>query len=315
MSDGPASLQAHKATFAGRRSLAALTVAAVATLGVLLWLGNWQLQRLDEKQAFIETLGREAKGPARTHWATTPDFGHVTVSGELMQDKTAFVRVTLPEATGRTKGGLGLYVMTPLRREDGSLVLVNRGFVPTGADGRAPAVATPAGQVALTGFKRGPEQRNWFSVPDDTRNLLFAVRDPAVIADALGIGADRKFFLEAERGAIRNGSAAETFPPGAPQGVDADELLARIPNNHLSYALTWFGLALTLMGVYIALMLSLRRAQASIVPDMAQVPPAQVPPAQVPSPQVHAPQVPAPQVPAPQRPPAQGSLPHGPHGL
>ncbi len=41
-----------------------------------------------------------------------------------------------------------------------------------------------------------------------------------------------------------------------PVGVEAREMIARIPNNHLQYAVTWFGLALTLVGVYAAFALT-----------------------------------------------------------
>ena len=44
----------------------------------------------------------------------------------------------------------------------------------------------------------------------------------------------------------------------APNGVAVSELVERIPNNHLHYALTWFGLAATLIGVWAALGLKLR---------------------------------------------------------
>lgn len=234
------------------RSVLALTLAAVAGLAVLIGLGAWQLQRLDEKNAFLGQLARESKSEPRKDWAATPDFGRVSLTGRFVADKTAFVLVTLPEGQGARAGGLGLYVVTPLRREDGSVILVNRGFVRTQADNRAPSVKTPEGVITLTGFRRPPEARNWFSVPDDVPRRVFAVRDPKVIAAALGVSADNNAFLEAERSSGISGAYE-------PQGVDADELLTRIPNNHLHYALTWFGLAATLLGVYLALMLSRKR--------------------------------------------------------
>lgn len=251
------------------RSFVVLTLAALAAFGVLIGLGAWQLQRMAEKQAFITSLAREAKGPARTEWARTPDFGRVSVSGRFIAGKTAFVRVTLPDGTasrpdgpgvgGISLGGLGLYVMTPLQRDDGTVILVNRGFVATGADGRAPAVSTPEGHVTITGFRRPPEPRHWFAVADDPARLVFATRDPAVIAPALRVAADPAAFLEAER--IGTG-----MEPGSPQGIEAEELLSRIPDNHLNYALTWFGLAATLVGVYLAMVLAKRRERQGSLP-------------------------------------------------
>ena len=71
----------------------------------------------------------------------------------------------------------------------------------------------------------------------------WATLDPAAIAAALGLGPVAPFYLEAER-------QGDALTP--PAGVDAKELIARIPDNHLSYALTWFGLAATLIGVFAA---------------------------------------------------------------
>jgi surfeit locus 1 family protein len=233
------------------RSILALTLAAIAGFAVLIGLGAWQLQRLDEKEAFLGQLKRESKAAARSDWGATPPFGRVSITGSFVQGKTAFVRVTLPAGQGAEPGGLGLYVVSPLKRSDGSVILVNRGFVRTGVENRPMEVALPKGDVTITGFKRPPEPRNWFSVPDDMARLVFAVRDPAVIAAALAVDADRSAFLEAER----SGDAVSS----GPLGVDAGELLARIPNNHLHYAMTWFGLAATLLGVYLALVLAWRR--------------------------------------------------------
>ena len=241
------------------RSFLALTIAALAAFAVLTGLGAWQVQRMDEKNAFITSLAREAKGPPRIDWTTTPDFGRVSLTGRLITEKTAFVRVTLPDGTQSRPGGLGLYVITPLQRDDGTIILVNRGFVATRADGRAPAVSTPEGLLTITGFRRPPEQRHWFAVADDPARLVFAMRDPAVIAPALGVAADAAAFLEAER----SGN-------GSPQGVDTEELLARIPNNHLQYAMTWFGLAATLLGVYLAMVLARRHEAQRSLPHADQ---------------------------------------------
>jgi surfeit locus 1 family protein len=109
---------------------------------------------------------------------------------------------------------------------------------------------TPAsGPATVTGFLRAPEPRGRFTPADLPDRREFYTRDPAAIAAALGLPR-APFYLEAER----SGDARS-----APAGVDPRELIARIPDNHFSYALTWFGLALTLVGVFAAFALQHRR--------------------------------------------------------
>jgi surfeit locus 1 family protein len=86
---------------------------------------------------------------------------------------------------------------------------------------------------------------------------IFAVRDPVVIGRALGIDIASYAIFEVER---LPGEAREGI---LPRGATADEIVARIPNNHFAYALTWFGLAATLIGVYLALVFHLRRERLS----------------------------------------------------
>jgi surfeit locus 1 family protein len=94
----------------------------------------------------------------------------------------------------------------------------------------------------VDGFLRVPEGRNSFTPADLPAKREFYTRDPAAIAAALGLP-PAPFYLEARR---------EGDGLTAPAGVDVRELIERIPDNHLSYALTWFGLAATLIGVFIA---------------------------------------------------------------
>ncbi len=233
----------------------AMLAAAMAAFAVLVGLGLWQLQRRAEKAAFLERLQSEAKAAPFQGWADAGagarDLARVSVTGRFLADMQAHVRVTLPEL------GLALYVIQPFRLADGRIILVNRGAVKAGLDGRPQGLsATPEGDVALTGFRRAPERRWWFSPPDDPARLIFAVRDPALIGRALGLAVDEAAMLEAER---TPGVAAA---PDLPLATDAQALIARIPDNHLQYAFTWFGLAATLLGVLGAYSVGRRRKGA-----------------------------------------------------
>lgn len=222
---------------APQRSLAALGGMVLVAIALLVCLGAWQLRRGAEKQAFIAALTSAGAGVPRAGWGQAGVFERVSLAGRFETDRTVFIRVTLPE-------GLGVYVMTPLRT-DSETVLVNRGFLKTAQDGRPPQVDTPAGPVAITGLRRGPEPRGWFAPPDNAATRLFATRNPPLIAEALGWQGLSVDYLEAE--------PVAGAPP--PNGVDLKEVIARIPDNHLVYALTWFGLAATLAVVFATLAL------------------------------------------------------------
>ncbi len=244
-----------KATRPG--SLLLLTIFAASGLVVLCGLGFWQLQRLGDKNAFIARLSMQktatpAPLPAPASWASldldAADLTRVKLSGTWLPQSTATVRVVMPdpEPNQRRLGGFGRYLITPVRLDNDAIVLVNRGFAPEALHAALPA---PTGRVELAGILRKPEVPNTFTPPPDLARRDFHMRDANIISAALNLKA-APFMVEAERGAD-----ALT----APVGTDITELIARIPNNHLQYAFTWFGLAATLAGVFIAFVRAGRR--------------------------------------------------------
>ncbi len=146
--------------------------------------------------------------------------------------------------------GPGYWIFTPARLVDGSFVIVNRGFVPQRRqDGTSRANGQIAGPVEIVGAMRWPEARHWFSPADDPAHNLWFVRDPLAIADAKGLRPAAPFYVEQE---------SPVPPGGLPQ---PGKLAVSLPNNHLQYALTWYGLALVLVVVFVVWARSSRRAR------------------------------------------------------
>jgi surfeit locus 1 family protein len=229
------------------RSLIVPGVAALVALAILLGLGTWQLQRKTWKEDLIAQIEARAYGepgaimpPAEwAHWrADRDEFRRVRVTGTFLHPFETPVYGLAPGQRGAMQG---YYLMTPLRLADGATVMVNRGFVPT--ELRDPATrpeSQPSGEVTLTGLVRAPEERNAFTPTDDpARNTWFA-RDPQGIARARSVGPVAPFYVEAD---------ATPNPGGWPKG---GQTRLDLPNNHLQYALTWYGIALTLVGVFAA---------------------------------------------------------------
>jgi surfeit locus 1 family protein len=226
----------------GPRSTPALALFAVA--GVLLFalfaaLGAWQLERRAWKLALIERVEARvhappADAPLPAEWpridAAEHEYRHVRLEGVFLHDREALVQAS-------TRLGPGYWVLTPLRTAHG-VVLVNRGFVPHERRERATRSANePAGEVRLTGLLRISEPGGGFLRRNDASGDRWFSRDVQAIAAARGLAEVAPFFVDED--------AAPPQPPGAePRWPVGGLTVIAFHNNHLVYALTWFGLAL-----------------------------------------------------------------------
>jgi surfeit locus 1 family protein len=221
------------------------TVLTIAALALLLGLGTWQLQRLSWKTALIDTVRTRMAAAPVPMPATIDDpaawsFRPVRVEGRFLHEGELFV------APRTMDGRLGYDVLTPLVRTDaaapGQVVMVDRGWIPE--DRRDPSTrpdSRPSGTVAVEGVLRAPAPRGWFQPENDPGGNLWFWTDLPAMAGAAGV--DRAtvapVILQAGPG------DADRLPVGGLPSVD-------IPNNHLQYALTWYGLAAALLAIYLA---------------------------------------------------------------
>jgi surfeit locus 1 family protein len=248
MSASPPASLSRSARLSG---LLAPGLAALAALAVLLALGTWQLSRLAWKQGLIAQVETRATAPAvplpdRGAWARmTPErdeYRRVSVTGTFRHDLEAYLYHVAGDSRRQAAGrpqGQGFFVMTPLVMADGATVIVNRGFVPT--DRRDPATRREGlvqGTVMVTGLVRFPEPRGYFAATDDEARRIFYTRDLTRMARAMGVADAAPFSIDAD---------ATPVAGGWPQG---GETVLAFANRHLEYALTWYGLALTLIGVF-----------------------------------------------------------------
>ncbi len=213
-----------------RRALLAPTLATAIAFGLLLGLGGWQLQRRQWKLAILAEVDRaEASAPVPLPQHPLP-FTKVTVTGRLRTDVHALYGAEVRDTPG---GGsaMGAGLIEPLERPGQDPVLVDRGWVPDGQSG-----APGGGEVV--GYVRAPDTPGTFSAPDDVAGRHFYTLDPARIGAALGLPRVAPFTL------VALGPTDSIPSPAA--------ALPRPPNDHLNYALTWFGLAAALLAVYAA---------------------------------------------------------------
>lgn len=220
------------------------TVFTVAVLAVLIGLGTWQLNRLEWKRELIAQRAAALAAPplsigrVPSDWKTA-EFRRVRATGQFMHDREMRVSPRIH------RGKAGHHVITPLRLDGGGIVLVNRGWVPLG---RAGPAGRPKGQMrgrmAVTGVLRaGGRSNRWVPDNDPEKGAWHYVDVPAMAA-AAGLGAVKPFAIEA---------GPATNPGGLPVG---GQTRTSYVNDHLQYAITWYALAVGLIGVYIAFHLS-----------------------------------------------------------
>ena len=258
-----------------RRSFPVIpTVLTMVALAVLISLGNWQWQRKAWKDSVVAQLqaagGSDAIdfdqlgfGPdGRRQQAGAPavqpraSYTPVILTGEFVHEQELYV-------FWARNADVGFLVFTPLRTRSGLVVLVNRGFVPERLKSRkARTRGLPGGKVAIRGLliERG-NAAGFFTPPADVgRRTWYAILPADMIAksslpQAVGGRVLATHTIEAD---------ATPNAGGWPQGRSLKARIADIPNRHLEYALTWWGLAVTLMGVYGVFVFSrLQRPQPS----------------------------------------------------
>ncbi len=236
-----------KATAERRRpSLWVPAIVALTAVAVLVWLGVWQLERKTWKQGLIDTVTQRLAAPPIALpppdlWASLDqqenEFRHVSFRAEVLSEQEAPV-YTSGSAFRPDVSGAGYWIFAPARVV-GGVIVVNRGFVPEGRqDSTTRAEGRLSGVSDIVGVLRWPETPGLFTPAGDPAPHLWFTRDPVAIAQAKHWGPVAPFYVEQE---------APVPPGGLPKpGV----LQISLPNNHLGYALTWFGLAAVLIGVF-----------------------------------------------------------------
>ncbi|PDT35740.1 hypothetical protein CO671_15655 [Rhizobium sp. M10] len=229
---GVPSEQAERRHSRAKRALFCVCLALLAA--ALFGLGSWQVQRLGWKRDLIARIDQRVHAapvpaPARADWdkvnAADDEYRRVAVAGTLANDKETLVYAS-------TVLGPGYWVMTPLSLADGTDILINRGFVPI--ERRDPATrreGQPAGSVEITGLVRMTEPKGSLLQSNDVAADRWYSRDVAAIAQKRGLDAVAPYFIDAD---------ATANPGGLPVG---GLTVIHFPNNHLLYAITWYGLA------------------------------------------------------------------------
>ena len=250
------------------------TLAMLTALGLLIGLGTWQLQRMVWKERLVrDIVARTRADPVsvddvlrRLRQTADAEYTRVRVTGRFLHEDERYFYA--PDS----RLGPGYHVVTPLVVRTGAncqdIVLINRGYVTEAVKEPAkrgegqinpPVVAVEGTQASsrlargatVTGLVRLPETPGWFTPANDPARNLWFWRDPAALAASLKAAGPAQACAPGARPYpfLVDAQAEPANPGGWPRGGTTR---LELPNRHFEYALTWFGLAATLIGVYTA---------------------------------------------------------------
>lgn len=207
-----------------RRMIFPLLLGVIGT-AILISLGVWQLQRLAWKEGLLAQIdARIAAAPVTVPSQPDPDadkYLPVIAEGRLTGEH-------LDVLVSRKQLGAGVRVIEVFESE-GRRLLVDRGFIPEAqrSDPRDQSV------TQIVGNLHWPEEVDGFTPPPDQKTGLWFARDLPAMATEL----NAEPVLIVARSSTGNGIE--------PMPVDNSDT----PNDHLGYAIQWFGLALVWLGM------------------------------------------------------------------
>ena len=216
------------------------TLITVPCVIILLALTVWQINRYSWKINLIDTINSQlAEAPVPLP------------SGDIVPEEWQYRRVKLTGSFDHSKeihlfahadpGRPGFQIITPfVRPAEGDVVLVNRGWVPE--DKKEPS-SRPQGQITgeitVTGVVRKPWGKAWSFMPEsNAESNVWLYGELGEMADHLKMKV-APVFVELD---------ASDVPGGLPIG---GQTRISLPNNHIQYAFTWFGLAIAMVVIFI----------------------------------------------------------------
>lgn len=215
------------------------TLFVVPMLVILLGLGVWQVQRHIWKSDLIEKLQTRAQSASVTLASDIRDldaieFQRVRVTGKLLHDKELYL------LNRSLNGNPGVHILTPLKRHDGDVIMINRGWTPfEKKDPRSREQGQLAGQVTVEGIVRIMRKPNDFMPDNDPDKNTWFYWDAGAMAAAIGMESLPAYYVLAGKD-----PEAGMYPVGHQWRLD-------IRNNHVEYAITWFSLAIALLIIYV----------------------------------------------------------------
>ena len=228
-----------------------ILILAAVVFVTMLSLGTWQVKRLSWKVDLIETVEARAFGDpvnAPTGAVSESDHAYLRVTTE----DGVFMHELSQRVKALTELGPGSWLMTPLQT-DTRIIWINRGFVPSGSE--AQSWTAPSGPLRVTGLLRITEPDGTLLEANDPDAGRWFSRDVIALSDHLGLGRTAAYFIDAE-----HLGREDAWPRGGLTQV-------QFRNSHLSYALTWYAMAVLFLGAMIYVIRDRMRHRAGLISD------------------------------------------------
>jgi cytochrome oxidase assembly protein ShyY1 len=218
----------------------AIHLLAIALIVLMVNLGQWQLNRHNERKDFNATLVQRFDAPIRPLDELLPnakpqdiEWMPTAITGTYLQgEDISMVNVS-------QNGVAGYNAVTPMLLEDGAVVLVNRGFLPLASA----FPAAPSGEISLLGRIRASSERRTGAVSDPATGELTEVQ--RIDIDRLQQQIDGELVPVYVQ-------LLKSTPAEAPTlSTIVDPEFGNGP--HLSYTVQWLVFALCAVGGWIAL--------------------------------------------------------------
>lgn len=212
-------------------------VSFVIALLILLSLSLWQVKRLVWKTNLIEQRVSNFEGEPKNLFdikkPNENEFKKVFIEGQLLNNFEFF----MPALS--KNGNNGFHIIVPMEVEKKKLILFDTGWVPLAKKEKNKRLNNLIKEKKIfTAVIRLPGRKGYFQPDNDNiKNFWFFV-EPKLMEETISMKLEDRFYLEA----VDNG------PNGYPLG---NQTRIYLRNNHLQYAITWFLIALSLIGVFI----------------------------------------------------------------
>ena len=219
-----------------------MNFSVLLALIILLALGTWQMDRKGQKAALLEKLERVNEDIIELQSVNINEdnldswlYRKLQIDGNFISDKNLFVFAHLSEPRG-SYGGAGYWIMTPFLANNGKLIIINRGFIPQDMLDDFFEGKNQYDKEKIAGYVRKFDEKNFFTPTTDYDQKILYLFEKTDIKKIFNLNKIEPYFID-----------LIDLDQNIPQ---SNETLLKFPDNHLSYAITWYGLATALLFIY-----------------------------------------------------------------
>ena len=201
------------------------------SLVVLISLGNWQLDRLSQKEYFIQTIETNIKNPP----IITDNIGHyekIEFEGTFLKNKNIFLygrRSASPEKDG-------YYLLSPFKTLNGDVLLISRGWIPQSTKDNFSDYNQQTDTIKIIGITLPHEKKNFLVPENDRKRSIWFNIDLMMAKEIIGINVTNFYLMQI---------GSEDLPDGGKPLSTTH--LNKVRNDHMEYAITWYSLGACLL--------------------------------------------------------------------